>query len=149
MSTHLANQISSRMRAKNLSVASLEREAGLKNHAVRNILRGKSKRPSAEVLLAVADVLGCSINDLMVKEDIFENTGYSGDKQEILNSDYIPSDLMEQAVKVVNAKLSKKRKRLSLKQFLDCVEEVYIHGLQRGESVDEAYADWFIDLLEG
>lgn len=148
MSTHLANQISSRMRAKNLSVASLEREAGLTNHSVRNILRGKSKRPSAEVLLAVADVLGCSINDLMVKEEIFENTGYSGDKQDILNSDYKPSELMEQAVKVVNAKVHQMGKILTLKQFLSCVEEVYIHALQRGKSVDEAYADWFINLLE-
>ena len=95
MSTHLANQISIRMRAKNLSVASLEREAGLTNHSVLNILRGKSKRPSAEVLLAVADVLGCTINDLMVKVDIFENTGYSGDKQQILNGPYKPSNLME------------------------------------------------------
>ena len=149
MSTHLANQISSRMRAKNLSVASLEREAGLTNHSVRNILRGKSKRPSAEVLLAVAGVLGCSINDLMVKEEIFEDTGYSGDKQEILNSPYSPSDLMEESVRVVNAKVKAKRKSLSLKQFINCSEEVYIHALQKGGTVDEAYADWFIDLLDG
>lgn len=148
MSTHLANQISSRMRAKNLSVASLEREAGLKNHAVRNILRGKSKRPSAEVLLAVADVLGCSINDLMIKEDIFENTGYSGDKQDILNAPYTPSGLMEEAVRVVNNKVKTKNKLLSLKQFINAAEEIYIHSLQRGDDIDEAYADWFIDLLE-
>ena len=148
MSTHLANQISSRIRAKNLSVAALEKKAGVANHAVRNILRGKSKRPSAEVLLAVADVLGCSINDLMVKEEIFDNTGYSGDKQGILNSDYSPSDLMEQVVKVVNGKVFQKRKKLSLRQFLDCVEEVYIHALQKDGGVDGGYADWFIDLLE-
>jgi len=148
MSTHLANQISTRMRAKNLSVASLEREAGLKSHSVRNILRGRSKRPSAEVLLAVADVLGCTINELMVKEDIFENIGYSGDKQEILNAPYVPSNLMKTAVQVVNDKVKRKRKTLTLKQFLSCAEEVYIHALQRGGKVDEAYADWFIDLLE-
>lgn len=148
MSTHLANQISSRMRAKNFSVAALEKEAGLKNHAVRNILRGKSKRPSAEVLLVVADVLGCSINDLMVKEEIFDNTGYSGDKQGILNSDYRPSDLMEQIVKVVNGTVLQKRKKLSLRQFLDCVEEVYIHAFQKDSGVDERYADWFVDLLD-
>lgn len=149
MSTHLANQISIRMRAKKLSVSSLERAAGLSNHSVRNILRGKSKRPSAEVILAVADVLGCSINDLMVKEEIFENTGYSGDKQKILNANYKPSDLMEESVRVVNEKLKRKRKTLTLKQLLNCVEEVYIHAFQNGNNVDEAYADWFIDLLEG
>ncbi len=85
----------------------------------------------------------------MVKEEIFENTGYSGDKQDILNSDYSPSDLMEQAVKMVNGKVLQKRKMLSLRQFLDCVEEVYVHALQKGGGVDEGYADWFIDLLEG
>ena len=56
---------------------------------------------------------------------------------------------MAQAVKVVNGKLLQKRKKLSLRQFLDCVEEVYVHALQKGCGVDEEYADWFIDLLEG
>jgi transcriptional regulator with XRE-family HTH domain len=148
MNIPLANQISSRVRAKNFSVASLEKIAELKSHAVRNILRGKSKRPSVEVLLTVADVHGCSINELMVKEEIFENTGYSGDKQIMLNSDYSPSDLMEQAVKVVKGKIHQKEKKLRLRQFLDCVEEIYIHALYKDGGIDEGYEDRFIDLLE-
>lgn len=64
MNTSVAKQISVRMKAKNLSILMLEREAGLKNHAVRNILRGKSKRPSADILQAIADVLGCTVKEL-------------------------------------------------------------------------------------
>ena len=148
MSIHLANQISSRLRAKNYSVASLEREAGLKSHSVRNILRGKSKRPSAEVLLAVADVLGCTINDLMVKEEIFKSTGYSGDTQKILNSPYAVSDLMDLVVQTINAKVKQKRKSLTLKQFLNCIQDTYIHAIQNGGSFDKSYADWCVELLK-
>ena len=36
-----------------------------------------------------------------------------------------------------------------LRQFLNCVEEFYIHGFQKGGAIDETYADWFIDLLDG
>ena len=84
----------------------------------------------------------------MVKEAIFENAGYSGDKQEILNALYKTSKLLEESVRLVNDKLSRKRKNLSFRQCLNCVEEVYIHALQKGGTVDEAYADWFIELLE-
>ncbi len=38
MSTPLAKQIFVRMKAKNLSIASLEREAGVSAHSVQNIL---------------------------------------------------------------------------------------------------------------
>lgn len=55
---------------------------------------------------------------------------------------------MEEAVRVVNNKVTTKNKLLSLKQFINAAEEIYIHSLQRGDDIDEAYADWFIDLLE-
>jgi hypothetical protein len=49
----------------------------------------------------------------------------------------------------VNDKVKKQRKALTMKQFMSCIEEVYIHALQKGKNMDDSYVDWFIDLLEG
>ena len=65
MSTPIAKQIFTRMRAKNLTFYELQKKAGLKPHAVQNILRGKSQKPSAELLQAIARELGCTIEDLL------------------------------------------------------------------------------------
>ena len=45
------------MEAMRLSIYALEKKAGLKRSAARNILQGFSKKPSAEALKAIAGVL--------------------------------------------------------------------------------------------
>jgi transcriptional regulator with XRE-family HTH domain len=64
MSSYLQAQIKIRMEAKNLSIYALEKKAGLKRSAVRNIIQGFSKKPGAEVLLAIAQILECTVEDL-------------------------------------------------------------------------------------
>ena len=65
MGSALKEKITERMEAKNLSIAELERRAGLSIHSVRNILKGRIKKPSAQSLQAIAEALECSIVDLM------------------------------------------------------------------------------------
>ena len=142
----ISQQIATRMKAKNLSIATLEREAGLKTHAVRNILRGKSKRPSAELLQAVADVLGCSVRDILTTQENF----LQGENEEahVLNAPYTHREIFYETVQVLNQKIEEKNLILSVKQFLTCVEAVYLHALQReAPSVDSAFANWFVDLV--
>ncbi len=149
MSTQLARQISARMKAKNLSVSTLEREAGLKTHAVQNILRGKSRKPSAELLQAVADVLGCTIKELLESQEIFEEDEETKSKNEILNAPYEHPTLFLETVKLVNAKLKEKKAKISTQQAITCIEEIFFHSLQKDPShVDQEFADWFIDLVE-
>ena len=45
--TYLIKQSAMRMKALNISIRELENKAGLKTHAIRNILRGKSKSSNA------------------------------------------------------------------------------------------------------
>ena len=147
MNTQIARQISSRMRAKNFSVNTLEKEAGLKTHAVRNILRGKSKRPSAETMQAVADVLGCTVKDLLENQEVFQIEGSEELKSEAMSKTYERPDLLLETVKVVNAKLQKRGSQVTTKQVLTCIEEVYLSSLQANAAkVAEGFADWFIDL---
>ncbi len=48
----------------NYHIADLERKAGLRKNNIYNIIKGISKKPSAELLQAVADVFGLTVKDL-------------------------------------------------------------------------------------
>lgn len=147
MSTQIAKQISTRMRAKNLSLTTLEKEAGLRPHAVQNILRGKSKKPSAELLQAVADVLGCNVRDLLHPQEPYPEDDLSSPKKEFLQRPYEHQDLFVETVKLVNHILKEKENPLTIEQFMKCVEEIYIQSLQKDSTkVDEEFAEWWIDL---
>lgn len=147
MSTQIAKQISTRMRAKNLSLTTLEKEAGLRPHAVQNILRGKSKKPSAEIVQAVADVLGCHVKDLLHPQDSYVEEDLSSAKQELLSQPYDYPELFVETVKFANAALKDKENKLTVEQFMKCVEEIYIQSLQKDPSkVDEEFGGWWIDL---
>lgn len=49
-----------------LSIAALERRADLYNGAI-HIMEGKN--PTIETLKKIADVFGCTVDDLLVKEE--------------------------------------------------------------------------------
>jgi|GEM_PF-1410209 len=52
------------IRERNIQITELERKASLKKNSVYNIIKGISKKPSAEILQTIADTLGVSIKDL-------------------------------------------------------------------------------------
>lgn len=148
MTTALAKQLAARMRAKNLTVSQLERKAGINSHGALNILRGSSKRPSAEVLNAIANVLGCSISDLLSDHGLFQVTDSEKTRAELLESPYESSDLYQEVLSAVNAKIKHEKRSLTLQQTLTCVEEVYFHALQRNEKTfDPTFLDWFMEKL--
>lgn len=148
MSTQLAKQISIRMKARNLSVASLEKEAGLKTHAVRNILRGKSKKPSAEILQAVSDVLGCSVKDLLEDQDLFseEQNDFIADS-EFLNENYEYPKLLLETTQFVNDYISENQYEFTNQQVIKSIEEIFLYSLKKDpRKVDQTYGRWFLDL---
>jgi len=148
MSTPLAKQIEARLKAKNLSVQTLEREAGLKAHAVQNILRGKSKKPSAELLQSIAEVLGCTIKELLGSPDIFQEEGQARTKKEVLEASYAHPELLEKMIKMVNKKAQERKSSLTNQQILTCIQEVYLHSLQKEPpQIDQEFVDWFIELM--
>lgn len=149
MNTSVAKQISVRMKAKNLSILMLEREAGLKNHAVRNILRGKSKRPSADILQAIADVLGCTVKELLENQDAFQDD-LSDAQSERLNESFCYPELYFDTVKFVNNLLQQKKSKATFQQAITCFEEIYFHSAQKDSSkVDEKFAEWWVELVLG
>lgn len=148
MNIQLAKQISARLKAKNLSISMLEREAGLKNYAVQNIVSGKSKKPSAELLQAIADVLGCTIKELLSGPDIFHEAELVKTKKEVLDGHYTQPEILEKIIKMVNKKVGERQTPLTNHQVLNYIEEVYLHSLQKEPpQIDEEFVNWYFDLI--
>lgn len=143
-------QITVRMKAQNLSIVELEDKAGLKTHTVRNILRGKSKSPSAVNLQAIADALGCTVKDLLTAPEVLEES-LPISLEEVLHSQYAVYDkkgLLPEVVKAVEALIQKQHKNLTVEQFLTSVREIYLHSLQKDPTkVDQDFAKWFMGLM--
>lgn len=145
--TQIAQQIEARMKAHNLSIMDLEAKAGVKPHAVRNILTGKSKNPSAVNLQAIADVLGCSVKDLLTPPSVFQKEEVKS-LDDLLEEQHGNSALMRECVAFIEESLQKTNKKISTAQFLICVREVYLHSLQKTPpQVNKEFAAWFLDLM--
>jgi transcriptional regulator with XRE-family HTH domain len=147
---NIGQQIIVRMKAKNISIVELEAKAKLKTHAVRNILRGKSKSPSAVNLQAIADALGCSVKDLLTTPEVLEESPPLS-LEEVLHGKYTAYDkqgLFPEVVKTVNEYVQKQKKDLTIDQFLTSVKEIYLHSLQKDpKKVDRDFAKWFMGLM--
>lgn len=145
----IAQNVDARMKATGISIMELEAKARLKTHAVRNIVTGKSKNPSAVNLTAIADALGCSIKDLLETPKALQQEEDPFSVEELLQENHIHSSLMEDCVRSVEALLQKNKKIITTTQYLICVREVYLHSLQKNPpAVNTAFAEWFINLME-
>lgn len=149
MTTALAKQIITRAKAKNISTLTLGREAGLKDHAVRNIILGKSRNPNAHTMQAIADVLGCTVRDLLTDQILFEEKNLNPTKGELRNTNYKYPDFLIEVASYVNSKVTQKEKLPSIHMVLTCIEEIYLNSIQKDPpTIDHRFADWFIKLMD-
>ena len=145
----IAQNVDARMKATGISIMELEAKAKLKTHAVRNIVTGKSKNPSAVNLTAIADALGCSIKDLLETPKVLQQEESSFSMEDLLEDAHVPSSLMGECAQVVEKLLQKHKKNITTTQYLTCIREVYLHSFQKSPpTVNKAFAEWFIDLME-
>ncbi|OJW55225.1 MAG: hypothetical protein BGO67_00520 [Alphaproteobacteria bacterium 41-28] len=135
MSTALQMRLKHLMQEKNLRTSDLEKLAGLKMSAVRNIMLGKTKHPKAETLRAIAEVLGCSISDLLGKETQKEEANAS---PKVVH----PQLLLEAAQSLVSL-LEQEGADLTLDQACLIIKETYAYSTQNeSKKVDHQFAKW-------
>lgn len=145
----LVQQIEARMRVQGISTMYLEKKAGLKPHAVRNILTGKSKKPSAFHVQAIAEALRCKVEDLLTTPPFMQTEQNDFSREEILTKKYarcLDNRLIEETVEIVDTLLQ--GKGATVKQFLVCLKEVYLHSQKDPTTVNKKYARWFINLID-
>ncbi len=147
----LQENLQTRMEDKELSPHELERKAGLKESAVRNILSGRSSNPGIESLTAIADMLDCSIDDLVGRTEARklkseQNSSHTKPKEIVTWN----ADLYQSCVKAVEDYLASKNLASNLnpsgEQILFFVKEVYLYT-QKGQAnkPDQKFIEWLID----
>ncbi|MBN9413638.1 MAG: helix-turn-helix transcriptional regulator [Candidatus Paracaedimonas acanthamoebae] len=148
MSGVLVNKLKKKIEEKNYSVAELERVAGLKGHAIRNILRGRSQKPSIEILQRAASVLGCSILEFLDEKELGQvNLVPQGrpapsKKETILVKNV---SLYEQVVKLVFNIYQEKNYIASTEQASYVINEVYAFAEKnQSNKPDKTFAEWLI-----
>lgn len=137
MSANLASNIKRLLDESRLSVMGLEKKAGLKTNAVRNILSGHTKKPSAETVLAISRALGCSLSQIIeddrehqsaLEEMGFENVALF--KSTVL---YFLDFYEKNALIATNT------------VFIESIHHIYkyLSDNNKGQ-FDERFADWFL-----
>lgn len=143
MATAFGQRIREHAKEKGLSISELQRRAGLGNSTIRNILSGQSKHPSAENMMAIADVLECSLQELMYGKDSAQA------KEAETSISFEHPELCQQCLATVLRLIAEKQHNLSFDQVLNCVREVYLYSVEHSPdaTLDEGFAKWFVGRI--
>lgn len=149
MSEVLKHQIRTRMQEQQITVAEIERRAGLKVNALRNILLGHSKKPSAETLQAIADVLSCSVKDLLDRQGFHESLSQPI-KEAILSrkAEATPwrHKLLQDIISFGENLFEEHGIEPTLEQVLPFCRKVYIYSLKKNDAqLDQKFAEWVFE----
>lgn len=142
--SYLQQQIQARLESKDLTIHALEKKAGLKRSAARNILRGFSKKPSAEALTAIAKALDCSIDDLVGPES-YSLASVAKATSPLKGNHQWNEKLYLDATKLVSKCLVDKKIDLKFEQVMLLVDEVYKYSIvQSSDKADQIFVNWLI-----
>ena len=146
MSTYLQKQIQTRLDEKKLNINALGKKAGLKRSAARNILLGYSKKPSADTLKAIADVLGCTVDDLIGSSSTNLNSFFSKINTASQSSYPWNEKLYLESMKVVTKILKAKKLDLKFEQVTSLIQETYKYSMsKKSEKIDQDFVNWVVD----
>lgn len=149
MASALKEKIIERMEAKNFSIAELERRAGLSIHSVRNILKGRIKKPSAQSLQAIAEALECSIIDLMSTSSAVD-AGFPQDVDRKIKRrpplDY-PELMLDCSANIMKRIKEKDlTSKVSIDEYFEVIKKVYLYSSrEEPRKVDVRFAEWLIE----
>lgn len=142
MYDNLQMQIKRRMVAKSLNIQSLEKKAGLKISAVRNILNGTSKKPNVFTLYAIAEALDCSILDLLGSE---VSTPAAPEASPNTSRPWVGT-LFSEIVTIVRKAHEERKTSLPSDKALSMIQEIYYYSLSKNDAkIDENFCQWVID----
>ncbi|MGB4191891.1 MAG: helix-turn-helix domain-containing protein [Rickettsiales bacterium] len=142
---HIQAEMKTRMEEINIGPSDLEKKAGLKESVVRNILNGNSKNPGIESLMAIARTLGCSLDELVGKEELqnLSNQKLAPKQKAIVDWD---PDLYQDATRQVQSYIHNKSLKLHGEQVLFFIKETYLYSSKTNNTkADSKFIEWLID----
>jgi len=125
MSEALKSNIQKNLELYGISIAELERRAGLKTCAVRNILDGRSKNPNIDTLRAIAQEFDQKIDELLEPEN-------ATSQQFEHNTDLYGFDplLFMKAYNEILNKVKQFSLKITIDEMLDYIKQVYEYSIE-------------------
>jgi transcriptional regulator with XRE-family HTH domain len=147
--TGLQKMIRLYMDMQGLSMRKLEQKAGLKLHAVTNILTGQSKMPTGKNLQALSNVMGCTVEDMLEgNTEALQETKTESRKISLIGIKY--PDILAESFQHILKTISVHNYNLNLHQTLQILEEVYSYLIQKEPpQVDTVFIEWFVKRAAG
>lgn len=135
-------QILNRIEGKNLSISSLEKKAQLSPNTIRNIIYGTSKNPGIKLLAAIAEVLECSIDELLGETTINEKKITTP----AIEYTTLVVELFDEVVNVVENYIKINKVTIPFETFLFFIKESYIFSLiKNNKKVSTNFIEWLIE----
>lgn len=148
MESFLQKRIRNYLDATGLSISALERKAGLRINVARNILRGQSKRPTAETLQAIATAMECTVQDLLgVQKEVLP----SQIKSPVESGLFLESpEVLNESLQSILQVIQENDYKLTVKQTLLLLEEVYAYTVKKNPpKIDPDFVEWFVKRTIG
>lgn len=142
----LKTNIKNEMEKKSWSVHALERQAGLRPSAIRNILYGRSKNPSLSVIQSIANALECSVADLIDEETEEKSKTDNVGKGE--NRDNLPwnQQLYLRCIHQFLATITERPIQLKRESIMSVIDDAYFYSsVNNLEKPDQNFLNWLIE----
>lgn len=144
--SRLKQKIQQKMTETDLSVAELEREAGLKGSTLRNILTGNSLNPTAGTLKALAKFFECSIDELVGETGHSPRLTTNTDEKYVEYQKISQPELFIEVVKTVLEAFTKQNKELVTAKVLEIVRECYLFFLKKEvKKPNKDFVEWIVE----
>lgn len=139
MQRNLQLNIKERIKRKGITVAEVERRAGLNKTTIQNIVLGRSKNPGIEIISALAKELECSIDELISPES-------EPQKTKVMKLDW-QEPIFTAAIQYVSNFLKKHSISSPLERVIKCATEIYAYSLKSKlqNNIDEQFAEWITE----
>jgi len=132
--TTLQRNLEKIIKDRNYQITELERKSGLKKNNIYNILKGISKKPSAELLQTVADALGVTVKDLY--NPSVEIRGY------LSNDDF---ELIEKILKNIIEEVKNLKLKVTEVDLINIILEVFNYSkLEPKKELDKRFINWIL-----
>ena len=152
--TAISRHIKEKMVEKGLSAHALEKLAGLKLSAVQNIIYGRSKNPSVNILIPIAQALGCTVSDLLEEDREIaaapkeEATAKAVATATPSHNTLWNADLYIATFQIINALSKEKKITLSKDKMFSSVDETYAYSLKNKKNrPDKHFAEWLLEKM--
>lgn len=140
MGDALKSNILKNLELYNITIAELERRAGLKSCAVRNILDGRSKNPNIETLRAIAQEFNQNIDEL-----INPNHDLGDNHQDTIPQYGFDSLLFMKAYNEILNQIKQLSLQVSIDEMLEYIKQVYEYSIECNlKTIDERFVKYVL-----